>query len=169
MSGTRPPGKTFEERWPDEVAETAGLAGPWIPLVLGGAAGLIGLPILLATAVDGSLPWSAIVLVGLIALATAGYLSTRGSQQRLVGRLWRIVTWAGLVTLLGYLVAMAGLGICGATGCRPGFGLDPSRPLAGALAFTASILGSMAIAWFVDRTGQRLVARTRASDAAGMR
>lgn len=169
MSGTRPPGKTFAERWPDEVAETSWLAGPWIPLVLGGAGGLIGLPVLLATAVDRALPWSAIIVVGLIALATAGLVGTRGRAQRLVGRSWRIVTWVGLVTLLGCGIALAGLAICGPTGCGPGFGLDPTRPLAGALSFGASILGSMAIAWWVDRTGRRLVARTRASDAAGMR
>lgn len=167
---TPPPGRTFKERWPDEVAETAWLAGPWIPLVVGGLAGMLTLPVTLAMVLDPWFPWSLIVLLGLVAVATAGVLRTRGRPQRLVGRIWRVLTWAVLATVLGYAIAFVGMAICEPGICRVGTG--PSRSsllVAGTAGFAASILGSMAIAWWVDRTGKRLVARTRATDGVGMR
>ena len=152
---TAPPGETFEERWPDEAAEREWLAGPWVPVVLGGFGGLFGVPLMLAALVRGSTVGTLAVLLAALALATLGMVRGRGVTRRLSGRLCRLVAWSILAAGLGFLLGIVADALC-QDACAPGpFGyLD--RPIATVAVFGGSVLGSIAIAIGVDRAARRL-------------
>ena len=152
---TAPPGKTFEERWPDDAAEREWLAGPWVPVILGGFGGLIGLPMLLASlVVAGGLP-AVIVVAVTLGLATLLLIRTGGGMQRAVGRLWRLVAWLALAAALGLLLGLVTAALCDAT-CAPAGWRDYDSPVVMVVVFGGSVLGSIAIAIGVDRAARRL-------------
>ena len=155
MSETRPPGDTFEQRWPDEVAETQWLAGPWIPIVFGGLAGFFGLPMILAAVVLGWWP-SLAVMAGLLGLATLGLTRTHGGPQRWSGRLWRVMAWSLLAAVLGIALGALSSLLCAGEVCPPGRSILVNKPVASLVVFGLTIAGSMGIAVVVDRTARRL-------------
>ena len=167
MSGyTAPPGDTFEERWPDEAAERSWLAAPWLPIVLGGFAGLLGAPAVPAGAVRGvvadrpgsSGPWSS-------ACSTLGLLRTSGRPSRILGRLWRITAFVALSLGLGFAMWLVSLVVCDQGRCAVSLSFDPARFAVSAMMFAAAVLGSILIAMWVDRAGKALAARARATAA----
>ena len=159
MSGqTSPPGDTFEERWPDDVAEANWLAAPWTPIVLGGLAGLFGAPVLLVSLALRWFPMSVIVWLGLLVLLTLAVRASSGRSQRGLGRLWRLVAWLGAVAVLGYLIGLATIVLCGGASCSPTFPMDDGQPVAAVVVFALSVGGSIVAAMGVVRLGRRLAA-----------
>ena len=151
---TAPPGETFEERWPDEAAERQWLAGPWVPVVLGGFAGLVGVPLMLAALVRGQTVGTLAILFILLGIATLGMVRGRGGVSKLSGRVWRLIAWSILAAGLGFLLGVVTDGLCQA--CEPGPFLAMDRPVASVVVFGGSVLGSIAIAIGVDRAARRL-------------
>lgn len=152
---TPPPGDTFEERWPDEAAEREWLAGPWIPIVVGGVAGLFGVPLMLAALVRGQTVGTLAVLFVVLGLATLGMAWTGGGLRRWSGRVWRLVAWSILAAGLGFLLGIAADGLCQDL-CEPGRSSMADRPVATVVVFGGSVLGSIAIAIGVVRAARRL-------------
>src|SRR5688572_32240514 len=105
---TPPPGDTFDERWPDEAAESRWLAGPWLPIILGGFAGLFGAPLLLLSLFGAWSPVSWIVGAAVLGLLTFGVLRTSDTPARLLGRLWRIAAFVALSLALGFAMWLVG-------------------------------------------------------------
>ena len=159
---TAPPGKTFEERWPDDAADQAWLAGPWIPIVLGGLAGIIGGPMIALAILSANWPIVLLVVLALVALLTVGMLRTGGRTQRRIGRSWRFFVWLVGVAVLGLGLSYLSLFLCEGDICSP-FGVNLQRPVIGAIVFGLSVAGSIGLAILVDRQGAALAARHRAT------
>jgi hypothetical protein len=152
---TPPPGETFDERWPDEAAEREWLAGPWVPVVLGGFGGLFGVPLMLAALVRGQTVGTLAVLFIVLGLATLGMVRGRGGARRLSGRVWKLVAWSILAAVLGLLLGIVADTLCQDL-CAPGPIRYFDRPVATVAVFGGSVLGSIAIAIGVDRAARRL-------------
>ena len=166
MSGyTAPPGDTFEERWPDEAAERNWLSGPWLPIVLGGFAGLFGAPLYLLALFGTWSPVSWVIGAMVLGLLTLGVLRTSGRPSRILGRLWRIAAFVALSLGLGLVMWLVNLVVCDQGRCGGSFSLDQTRFAVSAMMFAAAVLGSILIAMWVDRAGKHLAARARATAA----
>jgi len=159
---TAPPGKTFEERWPDDASSADYLAGPWIPVALGGLAGLLGLPILLwAAARTNPVPF--LVVVGgtiLVMTVLAMRLGRKGRRRAL--SVWKIAGWALVAAVGGLVVTVLSDAICDvacqATAVGQGISVLPS-----VLIMAASIIVSVGVAVGVDRAARRVPTRGSAS------
>jgi hypothetical protein len=159
---TAPPGDTFEERWPHDAAEAEWLAGPWIPVVLGGFAGILGAPMIALAILAAKWPNVLLVVLALVGLLTVGLLRTRGRTQRRIGRLWRCFVWLVGAALFGILLSYLSLWLCVGDICSP-MGVDLQRPVISALVFGLSVAGSIGLAVVVDRWGRALSARGHAT------
>jgi hypothetical protein len=159
MSGqTSPPGKTFKERWPDDVATADYLAGPLVPTALGGLAGLIGAPAFLAALVFSS--WvSIIAYVATLALLTGVLWPSRGAIQRWAGRLWRFVAWVGLAALAGLVMGIFATILCEGSSCFAQDRNVASRVVPVIVVFATSVAGSTLAAVAADRAARRLTVR----------
>jgi hypothetical protein len=153
---TAPPGETFEERWPDDAAEIAWMAAPWIPVVLGATAGVLGVPIVLSALAAAWAPLSIVILAVLFGGATLGLVRARGALQRWSGRAWRVVTWVILAVGLGILIGVLTTLVCAGEDCSMSVRVDPERPIATIVVFGSSFLGSIGLAIVVDRAARRL-------------
>ena len=162
---TAPPGDTFEERWPDEAAETRWLAAPWLPIILGGFAGLFGAPLFLLSLFGTWSPVSWIVGAAVFGLLTLGVLRMSGRPARIVGRLWRLAAFVALSLVLGFAMWLVGTALCETATCSLTVGPDAGRFAVSAMLFAAAVLGSILIALWVDRAGRALAARARATAA----
>jgi hypothetical protein len=159
---TAPPGDTFEERWPHDAAEAEWLAGPWIPIVLGGLAGIVGGPMIALAILAADWPIVLLVVLALVGLLTMGLLRTRGRTQRRIGRLWRFFVWLVGAALVGIVLSYFSLSLCVGDICHP-FGFNLQRPVIGAIVFGLSVFGSIGLAILVDRAGKTLSTRGRAT------
>ena len=159
---TAPPGDTFEERWPHDAAEAEWLAGSWIPVVLGGLAGILGAPMIALAILAANWPIVLLVVLALVGLLTVGLLRTHGRTQRRLGRLWRFFVWLVGAALLGVVLSYLSLSLCVGDICHP-FGVDLQRPVISAIVFGLSVAGSIGLAILVDRQGRVLAARGRAT------
>jgi hypothetical protein len=159
MSGqTSPPGRTFEERWPDDVAQANYLATPWVPIALGGLAGLFALPIVIAgwaTALSIGTVLGLALVFTLLTLVTA---RTSGALQTWLLRLWRLVAWIGLATVVGLGSIVLTSVACDETSCSIGRQIG-ERPIPSVLVFALTVAGSVLAAVAVDRTSRRLTVR----------
>ena len=159
MSGqTSPPGKTFNERWPDDVATANYLAGPWVPVALGGLAGIIGAPLLLGAWLGSSwLPW--IVFGSALVVLTLLVPRARGGMRMWMLRGWRLAAWTLLAGLLGIVGLLLTGRLCVSEACIGGAGLTPDRLVPGIVVFAVSVLGSTLAAIAVDRAARRFPVR----------
>jgi hypothetical protein len=159
---TKPPGRTFEERWPHDAAEADYLAGPWVPIALGGLAGLFGLPLVLgAILVTAPLPYLGIV-GGALALSTYAVLGWTGRGQRRVARLWRLSAWLLMAAVAGLLLAILVDALCSDVACREASPLEGPRAIATVITTIAVIGTSVGLAVFVDTAVRRIIASRRA-------
>ena len=160
---TAPPGDTFEERWPDDAADREWLAGPWIPVVLGGLAGIIGAPMIALAVLAANWPVNTLVVLVLTGLLTVGVLRTEGRTQRRIGRLWRFFAWLIAVAILGIGLSYLTLALCDGDACAQLFRVGAQRWIVGAIVFGLGVFGSIGLAIVVDRMGTGLSMRGRAT------
>ena len=164
MSGqSSPPGSTFEERWPHDAAEVGYMAGSWIPIVLGGLAGLFGVPLVAARLLT---TWSFVAVLVLAAIAvlfTFAVLRSRGTFQVGLARAWRVVVWFGVTAVSGLVLLIVAGALCGAATCTDVARFDMARLMPSMVVFALSVAGSAWLAVAVDRAARRLAARGRAA------
>ncbi|HYH91844.1 MAG TPA: hypothetical protein VD763_01700 [Candidatus Saccharimonadales bacterium] len=162
MSGqTSPPGKTFEERWPDDVAEANFLAGPWIPVALGGLAGLFGVPVLLSGLLRGQTVPFLIIVIGALALASYAVPRTGGKARRRLLSLWKVAAWVLLASGAGILIGWISVAVCDAA-CAAGTSTT-DRTIPTGIVFITTVAASVGLAMAVDRMGHRLPRREPAT------
>lgn len=160
---TSPPGKSFAERWPHDASEREYLAAPWLPIVLGGMAGLFAVPALLAQLFI-TVPVPVLVLIfANVALTTLAIGRAEGRPSRWLVRLWKVWVWVAAAIVLGLAVSFIGVALCDGTACAGEGRTSTGRAIAMAVTFAASIGGALAITLLVERAARRLVARGRAS------
>jgi hypothetical protein len=155
---TSPPGKSFNERWPDDVATANYLARPWVPIALGGCAGIAGLPLVAAA----FLLWSwtnLLTVVAAFGLLTFLASRTRGSLRVWILRLWRLTGWLLLAGLVGYIALVLAGALCGTAICGAGTGATPERVGPSVVVFVVILVGSVFAAVAVDRAARRLPMR----------
>jgi hypothetical protein len=166
MSGqTSPPGDSFAERWPDDAAEREYLAGPWIPVVLGGAGGLFGVPLILA-GLTTSLLIPMVLVLGATLLATTLLVrrsAWAGGRGQMARRVWKIAAWLALMTVLGVVVVWLVDAVCPASGACITERLGLERNVAQLVTVVGLVGGSILGAIEVDRIARRLGGPRRAA------
>jgi hypothetical protein len=163
MSGqTSPPGKTFEERWPDDVAEANYLAGPWIPIALGSLAGLFGVPVLLGGLLRGQTLPFLVVVIGVLALTSFAVTRTGGKARRRILALWKVAAWVLVAAVAGILIGWLSVALCDAA-CAAPIQRDGARVLPSAIVFFAMVGSSIGLAMAVARISRRLPRRDPAT------
>ena len=155
---TAPPGKTFNERWPDDVASANYLAGPWVPYALGGLAGIVGIPIVIGAGLLAS--WLFVLgLVTVVGVLTALVARPGRTPGTVVLRLWRFTTWVLLAGLIGIVALFATGVLCDTAACLEGTRSTPERIVPAVVVFALTVAGSVAAAVGVERAARRLAVR----------
>ena len=159
---TAPPGKTFKERWPRDASEREYLAAPFVPIVLGGLAGLLAVPALLAQLFLAATVPVAIVVA--LAIAGSTLVIARGTARpgRWIVRIWKLGAWIAAAIALGLVVTAVGAVLCEGSSCAAGGRYAVERAIPMAVTFALSVGGALAITIAVERGARTLVARSRA-------
>ncbi|HEX6868297.1 MAG TPA: hypothetical protein VF119_05800 [Candidatus Limnocylindrales bacterium] len=159
---TAPPGTTFKERWPLDASERDYLAAPFVPIVLGGLAGLFAVPALLAQAfLAATVPVTIVVALGVI-LTTLAIAHATAKPARWIVRIWKLATWIAAAIALGLVVTAVGAALCDGSACATAsrYAIDRAIPMA--VTFALSLGGAFAITFAVERGARALVAWSRA-------
>lgn len=162
---TAPPGKTFKERWPHDASEREYLAAPFVPVVLGGLAGLFAVPALLAQLfLAMPLPVAGVVGIAL-GVTTVAIARATARPARWVVRVWKLAAWIGAAIALGLLVTAVGSALCDGSACAGVGRYATVRAIPMAVTFALSLGGAFAITFAVERGARALVAWSRARAA----
>jgi hypothetical protein len=118
---TRPAGRTFAERWPDDAATADWLGGGWVPIGAGGLAGVLTLPMWLAAVFAGR---PVLLFVPVVLLILGAALGRRRSRfSRAAGRAWIVGAYLVIAAFTGLVLAFVAQGVlsvaCPTTGCDP--------------------------------------------------
>ena len=150
----KPPGKTFNERWPDEVADSNYLAGPWFLFILAGLLGFLGVPLILGRGVL----IAPLLFVGIFALfmvVTIALNRATGRRRRLLARAWKVGAWIFAAAALGLAIDLVSRSLCD-DACRAAALEDPMRSPPALLTYLMLIGGTAVITILVDRWGTNL-------------
>ena len=152
----RPPGKTFQERWPHEAEETRYLASTSYAVVVGGVLGVLLVPFALWEAVSAAPLAVAGLILGLLGV-TAILLGVATHGRRWLALVWKVGVW-----LLGAAVLGMAIDVIVTKLCSGACGTTESVRRTSPLVFTYALLvaGSVGIAYLADRAGNALRRRT---------
>jgi hypothetical protein len=165
---TSPPGRTFRERWPHDAATADWLARPFVPIVLGGVAGLLAAPVWLFS-VTLSQPVVTIVVLAIAVITSILLDRSAGRPRAIVARGWRVSIWWLLMVALGWLLSLVGVAVCTGDLCTDTGTSDASWVGAALPIFVLTVAGSTLGAVAIDRLGMRLARRRSAGTGVGMR
>lgn len=151
----RPPGKTFNERWPQEAEETRYFASTSYAVAVGGVLGVLLVPLAVWQAVSASPLAAGGVVLGLLGVtATLRGVATPG--RRWLALIWKGGAWLLGAALLGLAVESIAVALC-ANGCGTAASVRRASPL---LTYLPLVAGSVVIAYLADRAGNALRRRT---------
>jgi len=151
---TAPPGETFKERWPDEVADSNYLAGPWVMFVLAGLLGLFAIPLLIGRALLAA-PLLFVAIFVLFVLVTGALGRATGKRRSRLARLWKAGAWFFAAAALGLAIDLAAPVICDAA-CQAAVRENPTGPMPSTVTYLLLIVGTVVITILVDSWGTTL-------------
>jgi len=150
----KPPGTTFKERWPDEIADSNYLAGPFALFGVGGVLGLFGVPLLLGRGMLAA----PLVFIGIFALfivVTIALQRATGRPRGHLARAWKIGAWIFAAAALGLAIDLVSAGLCDAA-CRTAAQANPMGSPPALLTYLMLLVGTVAITILVDNWGTSL-------------
>lgn len=154
----RPRGKTFKERWPQEVEETRFLAATTTAPVAGGLLGLFGVPLIVWGQV-ASAPILFAILLGIFGLITLAIPRVPAGVRRWLTLAWKVTGWTIAAGVVGLVVESIAGAMCDDR-CR--LALGPGKGAPGMLlTYILLVAGSIGAAILVDRYGNELRRRAR--------
>ncbi len=151
---TAPPGKTFEERWPDDAAESKYLAGPWFLFVLAGLLGVLAVPLLIARAIVAA-PLLFVAIGVLFILVTVALARASGKRRSRLTRLWKVAAWFLAAAGLGIAIDLLGPVLCDEA-CGAAALENPTASTPALATYLMLIAGTAVITILVDRWGTDL-------------
>jgi hypothetical protein len=113
---SRPPGKTFKERWPQDAEETRYFAATSYAVVLGGVLGVLTVPFTIGAALSGAPAVGGIIIGALVVIAVSISRAT-ATGARWLALAWKIGAWLLGAAALGLVVESAAGAMCDQT-CR---------------------------------------------------
>jgi hypothetical protein len=152
---SRPPGKTFKERWPQDAEETRYFAATSYAVVLGGVLGVLTVPFTIGAALSGAPAVGGIIIGALVVIAVSISRAT-ATGARWLALAWKIGAWLLGAAALGLVVESAAGAMCDQT-CRGS--LAEARETVPLLMYAVLVAGSAGIAILADRWGNALRGR----------
>jgi hypothetical protein len=107
----RPPGKTFQERWPHEVEETRYFASTSYAVVLGGVLGVLLVPFAIRAALAAA-PLAIAVIFGVLVLVMFAMSRVPHNGRRWLALAWKIGVWVLAAGALGLVVEGLASAMC---------------------------------------------------------
>lgn len=151
----RPPGKTFKERWPQEVEETRYFASTSYAVVVGGVLGVLLVPLAMWEAASAA-PLAVVgIVLGLLGV-TATLLGANTPGRRWLALIWKSGAWLLGAAVLGLTVESIAMAFCGDL-CGSAAAVRRPSPI---LTYLPLVAGSIGIAYLADRAGNALRRRT---------
>jgi hypothetical protein len=149
---SRPPGKTFKERWPHEAEETRYFAATSYAVVVGGVLGVMLVPFGIWHTFM-AVPALGPSIAGIVALVTFALIRPTAPGRRWLALAWKIGTWVLAAGALGLVVEGLASAMCDAT-CVTALPTRSASPVL--ITYAALVVGSIGIAVLADRGGNAL-------------
>ena len=162
--GFRPPGRTLNERWPQEAEERRYFAATTYAVVVGGILGVLTVPFTV-TALLSEAPLVAAVLIAALLAIAVTISRVDATRARWLALAWKIGAWVVGAAALGLVVEAVGLAMCNETCLRSLAAARGTVPLI--LMYAVLVAGSAGIAILADQSGNAL--RRRAPRVASPR